>query len=121
MHYRFKTSFVSRPIVQIIALAIGLQVLAINQTAQAQFLPHSYARPDQVKIKHLHLDAKVDFETKRISGSATLTLERTDPQAMLQIDADGLEIRSVKEVGGQALTFKQPPVRKGIEGTFGVG
>ena len=114
MHYRFKTSFVSRPIVQIIALAIGLQVLAINQTAQAQFLPHSYARPDQVKIKHLHLDAKVDFETKRISGSATLTLERTDPQAMLQIDADGLEIRSVKEVGGQALTFKQPPVRKGI-------
>ena len=119
MHYRFKTCSISSSFMQVIALMIGLHVLAINQTAQAQLLPHSHARPDQVKIKHLHLDAKVDFETKRISGSATLTLERTDPQAMLQIDADGLEIRSVKAVGGQALNFKQPPMRKGIgEGLY---
>ena len=96
MHYRFKTCSISSSFMQVIALMIGLHVLAINQTAQAQLLPHSHARPDQVKIRHLHLDAKVDFDTKRISGSATLTLERTDPQAMLQIDADRLEIRSVK-------------------------
>ena len=69
---------------------------------------------DRVEIKHLHLDAKVDFDTKRISGSATLTLDRIDPQAKLRLDSDGLEIRSVKSESGQALAFNQPPARKGI-------
>ena len=98
----------------ILMLSIGLQVLLLNQPALAQVLPHSHARPDQVKIKHLHLDSKVDFDTKRISGSATLTLERTDPEAWLNLDSHGLEIRSVKNESGDALTFKQPPARKGI-------
>ena len=114
MHYRLITSAVSRPLSTLIALAIGAQLLMAGQLAQAQQLPHSHARPDQVKIKHLHLDAKVDFDTKRISGSATLTLDRIDPQAKLQLDSDGLEIRGVKSESGQALTYNQPPARKGI-------
>ena len=93
---------------------IGLQLLLLNQSARAQVLPHSYARPDQVKIKHLHLDAKVDFDTKRISGSVTLTLERTDPEALLLLDSQGLEIRSVKSEAGDELSYKQPSARKGI-------
>ena len=72
MHYRLITSAISRPLSTLIALAIGA-LLMTGQIAQAQQLPHSHARPDQVKIKHLHLDAKVDFDTKRISGSVTLT------------------------------------------------
>ena len=114
MHYRLITSAISRPLSTLIALAIGTQLLMTGQLAQAQQLPHSHARPDQVKIKHLHLDAKVDFDTKRISGSATLTLDRIDPQAKLQLDSDGLEIRGVKSESGQALTYNQPPARKGI-------
>ena len=94
MHYRLITSAISRPLSTLIALAIGA-LLMTGQIAQAQQLPHSHARPDQVKIKHLHLDAKVDFDTKRISGSVTLTLDRIDPQAKLRLDSDGLEIRSV--------------------------
>ena len=97
-----------------IIFLIGLQLLLFNQSAIAQVLPHSHSRPDQVKIKHLHLDSKVDFDAKRISGTATLTLERTDPQAPLLLDSHGLEIRSVKTETGDALTFKQPPTRKGI-------
>ena len=98
----------------ILILLIGLPLLLLTQSAVAQVLPHSHARPDQVKIKHLHLDSKVDFDTKRISGTVTLTLERTDPQAPLLLDSQGLEIRGVKSESGDALTFKQPPTRKGI-------
>ena len=114
MHHRFENLNIRYQIATTIALAIGLQVSLTSQSVQAQQLPHSYARPDQVKVKHLHLDANVDFATKRISGSATLTLERTDPQAWLQLDSDGIEIRSVKTESGEALTFNQPTARKGI-------
>ena len=114
MHYRNITSAISYPLSTLIALTIGTQLLMSSQVIQAQQLPHSHARPDQVKIKHLHLDAKVNFDTKRISGSVTLTLDRIDPQAKLQLDSDGLEIRSVKTESGQTLTFNQPPARKGI-------
>ena len=114
MHYRNTTSAISYPLSTLIALTIGTQLLMSSQVIQAQQLPHSHARPDQVKIKHLHLDAKVNFDTKRISGSVTLTLDRIDPQAKLQLDSDGLEIRSVKTESGQTLTFNQPPARKGI-------
>jgi len=114
MHYRYTTSAVSRPLSTLIALVVGAQLFITGQLAQAQQLPHSHARPDQVKIKHLHLNAKVDFDTKRISGSVTLTLDRIDPQAKLQLDSDGLEIRGIKSESGQPLAFNQPPTRKGI-------
>jgi len=114
MNRRMQNLLQSLKIIAVLMLWAGVQILLLPQSALAQVLPHSHARPDQVKIKHLHLDAKVDFDTKRISGSATLTLERTDPQAALQIDSDGLEIRGIKSEAGDALTFKQPPTRKGI-------
>lgn len=114
MQDRFFTHAVSRSLIMVIAFAIGILPIAIGPLAEAQQLPHSHARPDQVKIKHLHLDAKVNFDTKRISGSATLTLFRADPQAKLQLDSDGLEIRSVKSENGQALTYNQPTARQGI-------
>jgi leukotriene-A4 hydrolase len=37
---------------------------------------HSYANPEQVRVSHIHLDLKVDFERKTLNGSSTLTLER---------------------------------------------
>ena len=114
MNRRFKNLANFNALRAILMLSMGLQVLLFNQSTLAQVLPHSHARPDQVKLKHLHLDSKVDFDTKRISGTATLTLERTDPQAPLLLDSHGLEIRSVKSESGDALTFKQPPARKGI-------
>jgi len=33
-------------------------------------LTHSYSNTDQIKTKHLHLDLKVDFDKKSISGVA---------------------------------------------------
>ena len=114
MNCRIKTFVQPRTLLAIITFSIGVQTLLFGQSVIAQVLPHSHARPDQVKIKHLHLDSKVDFDTKRISGTATLTLERTDPQAPLLLDSHGLEIRGVKTETGDELAFKLPPTRKGI-------
>ncbi len=38
--------------------------------------PHSQSRPDEVAIEHLALELAVDFTTKVMTGTATLTLDR---------------------------------------------
>lgn len=68
-----------------------------------QELPHSYARPDQVAIKHLHLDLKVDFAQKKLIGSATMTLDQMG--ANLILDTDKLSIESIKDSNGQDMAY----------------
>ena len=104
-------------------LFLFLPLAMANTIANAQKLPHSCARPDEVAIKHLHLDLKVDFESKKLSGSATLTLDRKTDSNTLRVDTDGLDITAVKssddtelkwELGernsqlGQALSISLP-------------
>ena len=77
-----------------------------------QELPHSYARPDQVAIKHLHLDLKVDFAQKKLIGSATMTLDQLG--ANLILDTDKLSIESIKDSNGQdmaCLLYTSPSPR----------
>ena len=69
----------------------------------AQKLPHSCARPDQVAIKHLHLDLKVDFDQKKLIGSATLKLDRKAGD-QLWLDTNNLTITKVSS-GGNDLKF----------------
>ncbi|HZI63724.1 MAG TPA: hypothetical protein VFE44_03035, partial [Thermoanaerobaculia bacterium] len=38
--------------------------------------PHSFARPDEVAVKHLDLDLTVDFAAQKLAGRAALTLDR---------------------------------------------
>lgn len=68
-------------------------------------LPHSHALPNEVAIKHLDLDLKVDFERKTLSGTATLTLSRAADSKRLILDTADLSIRGVTANGGD-LTFK---------------
>lgn len=68
--------------------------------------PHSHARPDRTAVSHLALDIAVDFATRRIAGTAALTVERRVPGAELVLDSDGLEIAAATECGtGRALDF----------------
>ena len=85
-----------------VAFAIGFSVS--SNGARAQELPHSYARPDQVAIKHLHLDLKVDFDKKQLVGSANLKLNQAAKQ--LKLDTSGLKIASIKTAAGKALEFQ---------------
>jgi leukotriene-A4 hydrolase len=58
--------------------------------------PHSFSRPDEVRVEHLSLNLDVDFVAKVLSGSATLRLKRVNPNAsILALDSQGLTIRRV--------------------------
>ncbi len=93
-----------------------------SSNAVAQKFPHSCARPDQVAVTHLHLDLNVDFESKKLIGSAVLKLDRKAGASELRLDTNGLEITEISAGGselkwdlgehistlGQALTIVLP-------------
>ena len=56
--------------------------------------PHSYSRPDQVRVVHLGLNWVVDFDAQTLTGDAILLLERSDPSAPLILDSRDLDIKS---------------------------
>jgi aminopeptidase N len=58
--------------------------------------PHSHARPEQVRVRHVDLDLTVDFDTKRLHGHATFTVERADPSKPLILDSRKLHIDRVE-------------------------
>lgn len=74
-----------------------LFLIGIQSSVTAQELPHSFARPSQVAIKHLHLDLNVDFETKKLTGSATLDLDRKKGSTQLILDSHGIDVKSVSD------------------------
>jgi leukotriene-A4 hydrolase len=63
---------------------------------------HSFARPDEAVVKHLALDLEVDFERKRLSGTATLEIDNVSGGNQLVLDIQGLEIRAVTIAGEPA-------------------
>ena len=73
--------------------------------------PHSYADSDQPRTRHLVLDLAVDFAAHRLEGSATLVLAA--PSAgPLDLDAKGLEIRSVVTGTGAPVPFSLAPAEE---------
>lgn len=84
---------------------------------------HSFANPEAISVKHIDLDLLVDFETRKMSGFAKLSIERHQAEANeLILDTRDLEILSVEAMGatvdyslsevdenlGQALTIVLP-------------
>src|SRR5215510_294986 len=54
---------------------------------------HSYSNPEQVRVRHVHLDLEVLFERKVLKGASTLTIERIKPDAdSLKLDTQDLKI-----------------------------
>ena len=81
-------------------------VLWMMVSVEAQELPHSCARPDQIAIEHLHLDLKVDFESQKLSGSATMKLDRRKAADMLYLDTNGLKIFKIQsQLNGKELKW----------------
>ncbi len=58
--------------------------------------PHSFARPWEVTVTHLDLELKVDFASRRLTGEATLRLDRREAAGELVLDTDGLEVLEVE-------------------------
>lgn len=64
---------------------------------------HSWGNPHQIRVRAVKLALEVDFETRRLSGTARLSLDRVPEcpeDAALWLDTNGLEIDRVQGVVG---------------------
>ena len=65
--------------------------------------PHSFARPAEARVTHVALDLRADFVEKRLSGTATLTIDRRPAASQLVLDTRDLEILGVTDRTGTVL------------------
>ncbi|MEX0891068.1 MAG: M1 family metallopeptidase [Gemmatimonadota bacterium] len=66
---------------------------------------HSYARPAQARVTHLDLELVADFQARRLSGTATLDLERGEGGRHVTLDTRDLDIHEVTGPEGRALEY----------------
>lgn len=68
--------------------------------------PHSYANSEQVVVTHLDWDATVDFETKRITATATWLIDKkTDDVDEIILDTRSLNITRITLDNDQTAEF----------------
>lgn len=67
--------------------------------------PHSFAKPDQVAVKHLDLKLSVDFDSRQLTGTATWDLVRTPGSKQVIFDTRNLTISSVTSPDGKVLKY----------------
>ena len=81
------------------------QIAPILTTPEAKDTA-SYARPLEARVHHVALDLNVDFEAKRIGGTATLDIDRKPDSKEIVLDDKGLEIESIADGSSQPLQWK---------------
>lgn len=69
----------------------------------------SYARPLEARVHHVALDLSVDFNARRIGGTATLDIDRKPDARQMVLDDKGLEIESIADGSGDPLPWKVGP------------
>ncbi|MDH3743599.1 MAG: M1 family metallopeptidase [Acidobacteriota bacterium] len=65
--------------------------------------PHSFARPDEVRVTHLALDLTVDFDHRILEGTAALEFEGEGSELVL--DTRNLDIQAILLDDGTAADF----------------
>ena len=68
--------------------------------------PHSHARPAEIRLRHLALELDVDFDSRRLTGRATLDLDREPGVTELVLDTWRLDIRAVRLGDGSEGAFR---------------
>lgn len=68
--------------------------------------PHSFFDDSQPLTESIHWIASVDFERRRLAGTARLRLAAPAPAGPLDLDSKGLEIRGVRTPDGRELAFE---------------
>src|SRR5690606_33271883 len=58
--------------------------------------PHSFARPQEVRVEHLGLRLRVEFAARRLHAVATFRVQRHRPDAPLVLDTRDLAIESIR-------------------------
>lgn len=67
---------------------------------------HSYAKPLEARVTHVALDVTVDFDTKRIGGTAALDIQHRPDAKQIILDDNGLEIGSVTDGSKKPLQWQ---------------
>lgn len=94
-----------------LALAVAASpALSCSAPRIAPILPEatdasSYARPAEARVTHVALDLAADFESKRLSGTATLDLAARPDAREIVLDSKGLAVRAVADGAGRKLPF----------------
>lgn len=70
---------------------------------------HSFARPEMARVTHVALDLAADFETHRMSGTATLDVQAAAGAQEIVLDSKGLEIQAIADGRGHALPWALGP------------
>ena len=81
------------------------QIAPILDTPEAKDTA-SYARPLEARVYHVALDLNVDFDAKRIGGTAILDIDRKADAREIVLDDKGLEIESITDGSEQPLEWK---------------
>ena len=80
-------------------------VAPILTSAQAQD-EFTYARPLEARVTHISLDLDLDFEGKRVEGTATLDVDAADDATEIVLDSNGLVIGGITDGNGNALDYE---------------
>jgi aminopeptidase N len=67
---------------------------------------HSFAKPLEARVTHVALDLAVDFDARRIGGTAALDIDRKPDAKEIVLDDNGLEIQSITDGDKHPLAFK---------------
>jgi len=66
---------------------------------------HSFARPGEARVSHVALDLIPDFATRRLQGTARLTIQRAPSADSIVLDVRDLTIRRITDGAGNALGY----------------
>jgi aminopeptidase N len=65
----------------------------------------TFARPQVARVTHVALDLALDFDAKRVSGTATLDIQAAPGAREIVLDSKGYEVESITDPEGHALPF----------------
>jgi aminopeptidase N len=68
--------------------------------------PHSFARPQEAVVKHIDLELEVDFNSKKLFGSATIQIDKAAGANRLFLDTKDLDIQSINFENGNPANYK---------------
>ncbi len=68
------------------------RVIAPVLTSEQAFDEFTYARPQEARVTHVALDLDLDFEARRVEGTATLDVQAAEGATEIVLDSDGLVI-----------------------------
>lgn len=66
---------------------------------------HSFAKPLEARVYHVALDLDVDFDARRVAGTATLDIDVADDTETITLDSRNLAIEKITDIEGNPLDW----------------